>query len=207
MTRIAVVLTSTRTKRFADRPAAWVTDRLRREGVEVDEIDMRDHDLPSFDAPAPIYTPPQPPPTAPPRSPARVGHPPLAWEGGGARTTGRPPPRPPHPGPPPPLSPPPPIPDRRHRRARSTNRRRRRLRGPHRRVQPRLHRRVQERPRPLLCGVGSQARGVCGMGQRRRSAGDRAVADGVDRTRHGADPSSRPRSARRHGAGDEGGSL
>lgn len=59
MTRINVVLTSTRTERFADRPAAWVTDRLRREGVEVDEIDMRYHDLPTFDAPAPIYTPRQ----------------------------------------------------------------------------------------------------------------------------------------------------
>lgn len=57
MTRIAVILTSTRTERFADRPAAWVADRLRREGVDVDVIDMRDHDLPSFDAPAPIYTP------------------------------------------------------------------------------------------------------------------------------------------------------
>lgn len=57
MTRIAVILTSTRTERFADRPAAWVTDRLRREGVDVDVIDMRDHDLPSFDAPAPLYTP------------------------------------------------------------------------------------------------------------------------------------------------------
>lgn len=59
MTRIDVILTSTRAERFADRPAAWVTDRLRREGVEVDEIDMRYNDLPSFDAPAPIYTPRQ----------------------------------------------------------------------------------------------------------------------------------------------------
>lgn len=57
MTRIAVLLTSTRAERFADRPAAWVVDRLRREGVDVDVIDMREHDLPSFDAPAPIYTP------------------------------------------------------------------------------------------------------------------------------------------------------
>lgn len=57
MTRIAVILTSTRTERFADRPAAWVTDRLHREGIDVDVIDMRDHNLPSFDAPAPLYTP------------------------------------------------------------------------------------------------------------------------------------------------------
>jgi NAD(P)H-dependent FMN reductase len=59
MTRIAVILTSTRTERFADRPAAWVTARLRREGIDVDAIDMRDHDLPRFDAPAPLYTPRQ----------------------------------------------------------------------------------------------------------------------------------------------------
>jgi NAD(P)H-dependent FMN reductase len=59
MTRIAVILTSTRTERFADRPAAWVTDRLRREGIDVDVIDIRDHSLPSFDGPAPLYTPGQ----------------------------------------------------------------------------------------------------------------------------------------------------
>ncbi|CAN5420164.1 NADPH-dependent FMN reductase [soil metagenome] len=59
MPRIAVILTSTRTERFADRPAVWVADHLRREGFDVDVIDMRDHDLPSFDAPAPLYTPRQ----------------------------------------------------------------------------------------------------------------------------------------------------
>ena len=57
MTRIGVIITSTRQARFAERPAAWVTARLRREGVEVDVIDMRDHDLPSFDGPPPLYTP------------------------------------------------------------------------------------------------------------------------------------------------------
>lgn len=59
MTRIAVILTSTRTERFADRPAAWVVDRLRREDLDVDVIDIREHALPSFDAPAPLYTPRQ----------------------------------------------------------------------------------------------------------------------------------------------------
>lgn len=57
MPRIAVIITSTRRERFADRPAAWVSERLRREGVDVDVIDMRDHDLASFDGPAPLFTP------------------------------------------------------------------------------------------------------------------------------------------------------
>jgi NAD(P)H-dependent FMN reductase len=35
MTRIAVIITSTRQERFADRPAAWVTERLRREGLDI----------------------------------------------------------------------------------------------------------------------------------------------------------------------------
>jgi NAD(P)H-dependent FMN reductase len=59
MTNIAVIITSTRQERFADRPAAWATDRLRREGLEVDVIDMRDHDLPTFDGPSPMYAPRQ----------------------------------------------------------------------------------------------------------------------------------------------------
>lgn len=57
MTKIAVIVTSTRADRFADRPATWVADRLRSRGVDVDVIDMREHDLPSFDGPAPLYTP------------------------------------------------------------------------------------------------------------------------------------------------------
>jgi NAD(P)H-dependent FMN reductase len=59
MTRIAVVLTSTRRERFADRPAAWVTEQLRREDIDTDVIDMRDHDLPSFDGASPLLTPRQ----------------------------------------------------------------------------------------------------------------------------------------------------
>lgn len=59
MARIAVILTSTRQDRFADRPAAWVAEHLHRPGVEVDVVDIRDHDLPSFDGPAPLYTPRQ----------------------------------------------------------------------------------------------------------------------------------------------------
>lgn len=57
MTTIAVIVTGTRTDRFADKPAAWVAGRLRSADVDVDIIDMRDHQLPSFDGPAPLYTP------------------------------------------------------------------------------------------------------------------------------------------------------
>lgn len=57
MTRLAVIVTSTRQDRFADKPAAWVTDRLSKEAVDVDMIDMRNHDLGAFDGPAPLYTP------------------------------------------------------------------------------------------------------------------------------------------------------
>lgn len=55
--RIAVILTSTRRDRFADRPAEWVADRLRSVGADVDVIDLREHELPAFDSPAPLYTP------------------------------------------------------------------------------------------------------------------------------------------------------
>ncbi|MEV0672658.1 NAD(P)H-dependent oxidoreductase [Mycobacterium sp. NPDC050441] len=54
-----MIITSTRRERFADRPAAWVVERLRREGLDVDVIDMRDHDLPSFDGRSPMYAPRQ----------------------------------------------------------------------------------------------------------------------------------------------------
>lgn len=59
MTKIALIITSTRQERFADRPARWVTARLRRAGLDVDVIDMRDHDLPSFGGQSPMYTPRQ----------------------------------------------------------------------------------------------------------------------------------------------------
>jgi NAD(P)H-dependent FMN reductase len=57
MTRIALIITSTRRKRFADRPAAWVTEQLRRQDLDVDVIDIRDHHLPTFDGVSPMRTP------------------------------------------------------------------------------------------------------------------------------------------------------
>jgi NAD(P)H-dependent FMN reductase len=57
MPNIAVILSSTRQNRFADKPAAWVGQRLRADPtVAVDMIDLRDHRLPPFDAPPPAYT-------------------------------------------------------------------------------------------------------------------------------------------------------
>lgn len=57
MRNIAVVISSTREGRFADKPAAWVAARLEREpDVKVDLIDLRDHPLPPFDAAPPAYT-------------------------------------------------------------------------------------------------------------------------------------------------------
>lgn len=48
--RIAVVIGSTRPTRFADVPAQWILKQARaREDIEVELIDLRDHDLPFFD--------------------------------------------------------------------------------------------------------------------------------------------------------------
>jgi NAD(P)H-dependent FMN reductase len=57
MRNIAVVISSTRQGRFADKPAKWVVDRLQAEDdVDVDLIDLRDHPLPPFDQAPPAYT-------------------------------------------------------------------------------------------------------------------------------------------------------
>jgi NAD(P)H-dependent FMN reductase len=58
MKNIAVIISSTRQGRFADKPAQWVVSRLEQEqDVKVDLVDLRDHRLPLFDHPAsPILT-------------------------------------------------------------------------------------------------------------------------------------------------------
>jgi NAD(P)H-dependent FMN reductase len=58
MKNIAVVISSTRQGRFADKPAKWVVSRLEQEqDVKVDLVDLRDHRLPLFDHPSsPILT-------------------------------------------------------------------------------------------------------------------------------------------------------
>jgi NAD(P)H-dependent FMN reductase len=57
MRQIAVIISSTRQGRFADKPAQWVVSRLESEpDVKVDLVDLRDHPLPPFDAAPPAYT-------------------------------------------------------------------------------------------------------------------------------------------------------
>lgn len=58
MTRIAVIVSTTREGRFADGPAAWAVARLQdTAGVEVDLIDLRDFDIPHFDGAPPVRSP------------------------------------------------------------------------------------------------------------------------------------------------------
>ncbi|MCU1474601.1 NADPH-dependent FMN reductase [Amnibacterium sp.] len=52
--RILVIVSSTRTERFADHLLAWVTSRLTERGdLEVEVLDVRDVDLPLYDRPRP----------------------------------------------------------------------------------------------------------------------------------------------------------
>ena len=58
MSRIAVIISSTREGRFADVPARWVVAELQKtDGIEVDLVDLRDHPLPEYDVPTPARTP------------------------------------------------------------------------------------------------------------------------------------------------------
>jgi NAD(P)H-dependent FMN reductase len=57
MSKIAVILGSTRPKRFGEKPARWIFDELRkRPGVEAELLDLREFPLPFFDEPkSPAY--------------------------------------------------------------------------------------------------------------------------------------------------------
>jgi NAD(P)H-dependent FMN reductase len=47
--RIQLIIGSTRPTRFADKPAAWLVDRLsKREDIELDVLDLRNHPLELF---------------------------------------------------------------------------------------------------------------------------------------------------------------
>lgn len=61
--RIALVISSTRPTRWADKPAAWLLKKMQeRTDIEVEVLDLRDFDLPMFDAPASnAYVPTQNP--------------------------------------------------------------------------------------------------------------------------------------------------
>jgi NAD(P)H-dependent FMN reductase len=49
---IELVVGTTRPNRFADKPLAWLVDRLgRRDDLEIEVVDLADHPLPFFDGP------------------------------------------------------------------------------------------------------------------------------------------------------------
>ena len=49
MPRVQIIVGSTRPARFADKPLAWLLDRLSdRDDVDVEVLDLRDHPLPLF---------------------------------------------------------------------------------------------------------------------------------------------------------------
>jgi len=51
--KIAVIMSSTRVSRFADIPAAWISDLARARGdMEIELVDLRDYPMPFFDEPA-----------------------------------------------------------------------------------------------------------------------------------------------------------
>ena len=61
--RIALIISSTRPTRWADKPAQWALKQMQaREDIEVELVDLRDFDLPFFDAVASnAYVPTQNP--------------------------------------------------------------------------------------------------------------------------------------------------
>ena len=63
--KIAVIISSTRPTRFGDKPAKWIAEHAAARGdVEVEIVDLRDYDLPLFDAPASDAWMPTPNPVA-----------------------------------------------------------------------------------------------------------------------------------------------
>ncbi|SDK79327.1 NADPH-dependent FMN reductase [Paracoccus chinensis] len=61
--RIAVIIGSTRKARFADKPAAWLMDKVKdHPELDFELVDLRDYDLPFFDeAASNAYVPSQDP--------------------------------------------------------------------------------------------------------------------------------------------------
>lgn len=51
--KIAVIVGSIRSNRFGDKPAQWIFNHARlRTDIDVELVDLKDYDLPLFDAPA-----------------------------------------------------------------------------------------------------------------------------------------------------------
>jgi NAD(P)H-dependent FMN reductase len=58
MTVISVIVGSVRQGRFAEKPARWILDHLKkREGVDVRLLDLKDYPMPFFDEPIPPSMP------------------------------------------------------------------------------------------------------------------------------------------------------
>lgn len=54
---IQIITGTTRQGRFSEKVSAWVTDRLGVRGdMDIEVVDLRDHELPFFDQPAPART-------------------------------------------------------------------------------------------------------------------------------------------------------
>lgn len=57
--KIAIIPSTTRQGRFADKPMAWIKAMMEARGdMAVDVLDLRDHPLPFFDEPAPLSAKP-----------------------------------------------------------------------------------------------------------------------------------------------------
>ncbi len=50
--KIGVIISSTRPTRFGDKPAQWILDHAKAHGIDAELLDLRDYNLPLFDAPA-----------------------------------------------------------------------------------------------------------------------------------------------------------
>jgi NAD(P)H-dependent FMN reductase len=62
MTVISVIVGSVRQGRFAEKPARWILDHLKkREGVDARLLDLKDYPMPFFDEPIPPSMPGRPP--------------------------------------------------------------------------------------------------------------------------------------------------
>lgn len=63
MLKIAVIISSTRDTRFADKPAKWIFDLAsQRDDLDVELVDLRDYDLPFFnEAASNLWMPSQDP--------------------------------------------------------------------------------------------------------------------------------------------------
>ncbi|HVX81540.1 MAG: NADPH-dependent FMN reductase [Devosia sp.] len=59
--RIAVIIGSVRPTRFGDKPAKWIYDHVKARGdADVEIVDLKDYNLPLFDAPASDFWMPSP---------------------------------------------------------------------------------------------------------------------------------------------------